>query len=168
MVRSGFETGPYNVVRRYSDFSWLSSELAKEFPGAIIPPLPDKQAVGRFSSEFIETRRRALERFIIRVVAHAELGSSKHLVAFLQYDENAFTRAKDDSKANKSNIGSSAMAWLEGTVNTMSVGKVSFIQLHVKNVVTSLSPLSMYIARTRKICRRRQSRRNCSVYFPIR
>ena len=72
----------------------------------------------------METRRRALERFIVRVVAHAELGISKHLISFLQLDESTFGRAKEETKSTKSNMGSNAMAWLEGTVNTMSVGKV--------------------------------------------
>ena len=46
------------VIRRYSDFVWLVQQLEREFPGAIVPPIPEKQAVSRFSPEFVEGRRR--------------------------------------------------------------------------------------------------------------
>ena len=46
------------VIRRYSDFVWLTTMLHNEYPGAILPPLPEKQAVSRFSPEFVEGRRR--------------------------------------------------------------------------------------------------------------
>ena len=52
------------VVRRYSDFVWLVSQLEKEYAGAIVPPLPEKQAVSRFGAEFVEGRRRMLEKFL--------------------------------------------------------------------------------------------------------
>ena len=51
------------VLRRYSDFVWLSDRLHVERAGAIVPPLPDKQPVGRFSPAFIEARRMGLELF---------------------------------------------------------------------------------------------------------
>jgi hypothetical protein len=60
ITRSGLVSPPITMDRRYSDFDWLYNELTREFPGAIIPPLPEKQTVGRFSSEFIESRRRSL------------------------------------------------------------------------------------------------------------
>ena len=69
----GFVYGEVAVIRRYSDFAWLAEQLSKACPGAIIPALPDKQAVGRFQADFVETRRRALERFLLRVAAHVEL-----------------------------------------------------------------------------------------------
>lgn len=127
IARSGFAAGPITVERRYSDFSWLSSALAKEFPGAIIPPLPEKLTLGRFSSEFVESRRRALERFLSRILLHPDLGNAQSFCTFLQGDESSFGSAKDETKnANKQKLSSTtAMAWLEGTVNTLTVGKVS-------------------------------------------
>lgn len=47
-----------SVLRRYSDFLWLYDRLHKERAGAIVPHLPEKQAVGKFSPEFVEERRR--------------------------------------------------------------------------------------------------------------
>lgn len=52
----------FSVIRRYSDFVWLSDQLAKDVPGSIVPPLPEKAVVGRFSAEFVESRRRLLEK----------------------------------------------------------------------------------------------------------
>ena len=46
-----------SVLRRYSDFLWLYERLHKERAGAIVPHLPEKQAVGKFSPDFVEERR---------------------------------------------------------------------------------------------------------------
>lgn len=60
--------------------------------------MPSKALVGRFEASFVETRRRALERFLVRVAGHPELGNSADLVAFLQADEAALQQAKDELK----------------------------------------------------------------------
>ena len=64
--------------------------------GAIIPPLPEKGMVGRFEASFVETRRRALERFLKRVAAHVELSASADLATFLQADEGALHQAREE------------------------------------------------------------------------
>mmetsp|Transcript_39617 Transcript_39617/g.72535 ORF Transcript_39617/g.72535 Transcript_39617/m.72535 type:complete len:189 (+) Transcript_39617:183-749(+) len=76
---------PYatSVNRRYSDFSWLFDHLHKERPGAIVPPLPDKQQVSRFSESFIEDRRFHLEIFLRRVVCNPKLTETECLLVFL-------------------------------------------------------------------------------------
>ena len=43
--------------------------------------------VGRFSDEFIENRRRALEKFLNRVAAHHELQTDNRFQAFLESNE---------------------------------------------------------------------------------
>ncbi|RYG64137.1 hypothetical protein EON64_14595 [archaeon] len=116
------------VDRRYSDFAWLVGQLASQHPGVIIPPIPEKQAVGRFSAEFVESRRRALEKFLVRVLGHEELGRSHWLVLFLQANEDALQRAKDEAKAAKPKITTaSALAWFDSTVNTLANGKVGVV-----------------------------------------
>ena len=82
------------VLRRYSDFLWLSDRLRMEKAGAIIPPLPEKQPVGRFSPTFIEDRRFNLERFLRRVAVHPELADAKCLDTFLRADDMTFHAAK--------------------------------------------------------------------------
>ena len=60
------------VHRRYSDFLWLHEHLFLNvnLAGFLIPPIPNKAVVGRFAEDFVEDRRRSLEMFIKRVVAH--------------------------------------------------------------------------------------------------
>ena len=82
------------VLRRYSDFLWLYERLHLERAGAIVPPLPEKQPVGRFSPAFVEDRRRQLERFLRRVAVHPELADAKCLETFLRADDVTFQAAK--------------------------------------------------------------------------
>ena len=104
------------VIRRYSDFVWLVEQLMKEFPGAIVPPIPEKQAVSRFSPEFVEGRRRMLEQFLVRVSAHPELIDAKCLATFLSADDVAFGVAKakkgSDGETQK---GGGMMKWFQET-----------------------------------------------------
>jgi sorting nexin-1/2 len=82
------------VLRRYSDFLWLFEKLQNERAGAIVPPLPEKQPVGRFSPTFVEDRRRALERFLRRAAIHPELQDCSCLDTFLRADDVTFQAAK--------------------------------------------------------------------------
>jgi sorting nexin-1/2 len=83
------------VLRRYSDFLWLYERLHMERAGAIIPPIPEKQPVGRFSPKFVEDRRVNLERFLRRVAVHPELHDAKCLDTFLRADDITFQAAKN-------------------------------------------------------------------------
>ncbi|KAG6544365.1 hypothetical protein Mapa_014199 [Marchantia paleacea] len=84
------------VIRRYSDFVWLHDRLVEKHKGLFIPPLPEKSAVEkfRFSAEFIEVRRRALDVFLNRIASHPQLRSSEDLKNFLQADEEAMEKAR--------------------------------------------------------------------------
>jgi len=86
---------PYSaVLRRYSDFLWLYDRLHKERAGAIVPPLPEKQAVSRFSTIFVEDRRLNLEKFLRRISIHPELSDATCLDVFLRADDGTFHAAK--------------------------------------------------------------------------
>lgn len=84
------------VIRRYSDFVWLRDRLFERYKGIFIPPLPEKSTVEkfRFSAEFIEMRRQALDVFLNRVASHHELQQSEDLRIFLQADELTMERAR--------------------------------------------------------------------------
>lgn len=97
----GFVYGEVSVIRRYSDFAWLAEQLSKACPGAIIPALPEKQAVGRFQADFVETRRRALERFLLRVAAHVELNVIPAFIAFLQANDASLKTMKNQAMEKK-------------------------------------------------------------------
>ncbi|KAK7881844.1 hypothetical protein WMY93_030253 [Mugilogobius chulae] len=86
-TRPDFDSSEVEVMRRYQEFSWLRSKLEESHPTLIIPPLPEKFVVKgmveRFSEDFIETRKRALHRFLQKISVHPVLSHSPHLKAFL-------------------------------------------------------------------------------------
>ncbi|KAF9365678.1 hypothetical protein BGX34_009013 [Mortierella sp. NVP85] len=95
-VTSTFTQGvSVTVERRYSQFEWLYERLLNKFGALVLPPLPEKQYAGRFSEEFIERRRRALERFLNRLVRHPVLRYSDLLTHFLSCsDDGDWKRAE--------------------------------------------------------------------------
>ncbi|KAK5900658.1 hypothetical protein CgunFtcFv8_025601 [Champsocephalus gunnari] len=85
--RVEFDLPEYCVRRRYQDFDWLRIKLEDSQPTHLIPPLPEKfvmkGVVDRFSEEFVETRMKALDKFLKRVADHPVLSFNPHLTAFL-------------------------------------------------------------------------------------
>lgn len=121
----GYVKGETSIGRRYSDFTWLSAELSRFCAGVIVPALPEKQTVGRFSTEFVEARRRSLERFLLRIAAHQELKTAPVFIVFLQSNEESLKEAKEASKSGIKKISASLTSWFEGKVNSLSTGKVT-------------------------------------------
>ena len=71
------------VSRRYKHFDWLHKQFVDKFTMVVIPPLPDKQAFGRYEDEFIEHRMKTLQSFVDRICSHPLLSQSdvwKHFV----------------------------------------------------------------------------------------
>ncbi|XP_051539290.1 sorting nexin-30 [Myxocyprinus asiaticus] len=93
-TRTEFDLPEFSVRRRYQDFDWLRNKLEESQPTHLIPPLPEKfvvkGVVDRFSEEFVETRRKALDKFLKRVADHPVLSFNEHF--------NAFLSAKDLNK----------------------------------------------------------------------
>ena len=52
----------------------------------MVPPPPEKQAVGRFDSNFVESRRSALEKMLNKTAAHPVLQHDGDLKIFLESD----------------------------------------------------------------------------------
>lgn len=82
----GYRNSEFTVSRRYRDFLWLYSQLHNNNPGIIVPPPPEKQAVGRFDTDFVESRRAALERMLNKTAAHSVLQHDGDLKIFLESD----------------------------------------------------------------------------------
>ncbi|KAF9870770.1 hypothetical protein CkaCkLH20_11669 [Colletotrichum karsti] len=74
----------FEVKRRYRDFLWLYNTLHGNNPGVVVPPPPEKQAVGRFESNFVEGRRAALEKMLNKTAAHPTLQHDADLKLFLE------------------------------------------------------------------------------------
>ena len=65
----------FTTLRRFSDFVWLRAQLKDIFPFLIVPMLPEKKQIGRFASDFVDMRQRALQRWVDRVASHPELST---------------------------------------------------------------------------------------------
>lgn len=108
------------VIRRFRDFVWLHDRLAEENRGVIVPPLPEKNAVQKFTmgSDFIEERRRALQVFINRVASHPHLKGSKELQRFLEANEDEFAlevaRTQTASSGGAKKRLEDAVGWFKG------------------------------------------------------
>lgn len=50
------------VLRRYKHFDWLHEQLTRKYASVcIIPPLPGKQAMGRYEDDFVSDRMSRLQ-----------------------------------------------------------------------------------------------------------
>lgn len=94
-----FRRNSFSVSRRFSDFRGLRDKLAEKHvnSGRIVPPAPEKDAVGTakvkmskdddvVNDDFIEKRRIALERYLNRTAAHPVLRADPDFREFLELD----------------------------------------------------------------------------------
>lgn len=73
------------VFRRYNDFVVIQELLLQKFPYRMVPSLPPKRVLGA-DREFIESRRRALKRFINLVARHPFFWDDSALNIFLTFN----------------------------------------------------------------------------------
>lgn len=80
---------PLSVSRRYSHFVSLHQLLIARYSLLSIPPLPPKAyGATRFSDEFVEERRRDLERWMGKVGRHPVLRETEEVRGFLSLEED--------------------------------------------------------------------------------
>ena len=82
------------VERRFKHFIWLRERLVEKFPSINILPLPDKQVAGRFAEEFVDMRRRALERWLRRLARHPVVRQSQVFIHFMGASESDWKNGK--------------------------------------------------------------------------
>ncbi|XP_063170056.1 sorting nexin-1 [Candoia aspera] len=94
-----FRNQQFSVKRRFSDFLGLYEKLLEQHAqnGIIVPPPPEKSLIGMTkvkvgkedssSTEFLEKRRAALERYIQRTVNHPTMLQDPDVREFLEKDE---------------------------------------------------------------------------------
>ncbi|KAI8937588.1 hypothetical protein NX059_005302 [Plenodomus lindquistii] len=115
----GYRNPEFTVSRRYRDFLWLYTQLHNNNPGVIIPPPPEKQAVGRFETDFVESRRSALERMLNKTAAHPILQHDSDLKLFLESD--AFN--VDIKNRERKDVGLGESKGMFGSMLSSSSGK---------------------------------------------
>jgi len=110
-----YKTNEFSVLRRYKHFDALREELKEKFKGHLIPPLPEKTVLNRFNVEFIEFRRRELQKFLERIIAHPVLSQSEELKIFLE-SENIESVFKPPPKEYQNSGG--FLSYLSSSLST--------------------------------------------------
>lgn len=108
------------VIRRFTDFEWLHTMLTADLPGQLLPALPDKALMGRFSPEFVEERRRALQLFLQRCMDHAVIKRHETLRLFLNGTDVALGAAKQLQAAQTKPLQSAGKSFLSFWNTTIS------------------------------------------------
>lgn len=97
----------YRVERRYNDFFWLRTMLAREHPGLYVPPIPKKSEGRSFEQEFLNKRIETLEKFLGEICEHAELRASAFVSAFLKIaDDKLWAAQKEKLEQTVSRVSS--------------------------------------------------------------
>ncbi|XP_077981955.1 sorting nexin-30-like [Glandiceps talaboti] len=109
-TRSSFDHPEYLVRRRYQDFLWLRNKLEETQPTHLIPPLPEKHSLRRydhFSPEFLKTRQKALNKFLMRIADHPILSFNSAFQIFLTAKAWELTAHKKQGPGVLSRMGDS-------------------------------------------------------------
>ncbi|KIH87014.1 hypothetical protein SPBR_08246 [Sporothrix brasiliensis 5110] len=92
--------------------------------GVVVPPPPEKQAMGRFESNFVESRRAALEKMLNKAAAHPTLQHDGDLKLFLESE--AFNVDVKHKERKEPNLGES-----KGIMSSLGInvgGGVKFVE----------------------------------------
>ncbi|KAK1328844.1 hypothetical protein QTO34_011013 [Cnephaeus nilssonii] len=112
--RGEFDSSEFEVRRRYQDFLWLKGRLEEAHPTLIVPPLPEKFVVKgmveRFNDDFIETRRRALNKFLNRIADHPTLTFSEDFKVFLTAQAGELSAYRKQGPGLLSKVGQTVRA----------------------------------------------------------
>ncbi|KAL8300244.1 hypothetical protein RB593_009880 [Gaeumannomyces tritici] len=115
----GYRQPEFEVKRRYRDFLWLYNTLHGNNPGVVVPPPPEKQAVGRFESNFVESRRQALEKMLNKTAAHPTLQNDPDLKLFLESE--SFNVDIKHKERREPNLGTES----KGMLSSLGIGTSS-------------------------------------------
>ncbi|KAL1006693.1 hypothetical protein UPYG_G00075510 [Umbra pygmaea] len=157
-TRSEFDSPEYEVRRRYQDFDWLRGKLEEAHPMLIVHPLPEKFVVKgmveRFNGDFIETRRKALHKFLNRIADHPILSCSEDFKVFLSAQVWELTSYKKQGPGFLSRMGETVRA-VANSVRGVKNRPEEFaaIQMYVEafsNKITNLDKVTQRIVKEQK------------------
>lgn len=121
---SAFRSSQMTIQRRFKEFLWLYSQLSEHNPGVIVPPVPEKHAIGRFEEDFVENRRYHLERMMQKISRHPILSKDPVLVSFLQGDSLGHSASNSDLTQADGKKVSSGKSFLGGMFSDLNAPKM--------------------------------------------
>ncbi|GMI93911.1 hypothetical protein like AT3G15920 [Hibiscus trionum] len=93
------------ILRRFSDFLKLLSELNKIFPNKKLPPAPPKRILRVKNRTLLEERRCSLEDWMEKLLSDIDISRSVSVATFLEL-EAAVRSSFDDSQSDVSSVSS--------------------------------------------------------------
>ncbi|XP_067291285.1 sorting nexin-7 isoform X1 [Pseudorasbora parva] len=157
-TRSEFDASEFEVRRRYQDFLWLKGRLEEAHPTLIVHPLPEKFVmkgmVERFNEDFIETRKKALHRFLNRIAEHPIFSSSEDFKIFLTAESGELTSHKKQGPGFLSRMGETVKA-VAASVRGVRNRPEEFTDMHeyveaFSQKISSLDKVTQRIIREQK------------------
>lgn len=106
--------------------------------------------MGKFTPDFVESRRRALERFITRVASHPQLVYAAAFVSFLQADDNMLLSVKNEAKEQKKRQSTNPIAWLESLTNNKIELEKTSADMRFEEISAYLSALEVAMDKASK------------------
>jgi len=82
------------IKRRFNDFIWLRSYLARLYIGAFIPPIPERLSVAFWPDGYLETRKCELQLFVKRGTITGFIANDKVWKIFFQDSRVAFDKTR--------------------------------------------------------------------------
>ncbi|KAM3141185.1 hypothetical protein pb186bvf_006790 [Paramecium bursaria] len=93
----------HEVVRTFSDFEWLYDILFDNYPGIIIPAIPQKSVLAKLNiveqtSQIRDRRFYQLKEFLTKISLHKELWNTKEVILFF---EGSYTEIQEEKEKFK-------------------------------------------------------------------
>jgi len=140
------------IQRRYSDFDWLHQRLRVEFPHVLIPPIPAKSLTNRFNTEFLISRCKSLQQFLICVFNHKELRHSDSLKVFLAETDTEFQQLKNKLTSSTGNqLFSKLGKTMDLVVNANITTPTVEVDPWYDNIKSHLGNLESYLQKSYKV-----------------
>ncbi|OMJ92929.1 hypothetical protein SteCoe_4273 [Stentor coeruleus] len=87
--------GPFEAQRRYKEFNALQNLLSQQWPGCILPQIPEKKAIGNLQENFIEKRRKLLQAFLLKACNLSFIYHSQEFQSFIRGPADFLKISKD-------------------------------------------------------------------------
>ncbi|CAN6216189.1 unnamed protein product [Urochloa humidicola] len=128
----------HGILRRFSDFLKLSSDLKSAFPRKDVPSAPPKHAFLRINSSrlLLEERRHALEEWMQKLLSDIDLSRSAPVAAFLELEAAARSYFQERN-GHPSEAGSSAKSSTDSSPHTDGPASGSLAESNQINQVLS-------------------------------